>query len=269
LLQTILIYLGRCYEGGYDDVSLVQTALLGGIAGLTIFLGLPVARLRIVTRPHLAFLNTIAVGILLFLFVEVMEHAFEPVEEAVVDGGPAGLLILILIVGFGAGLMSLVYYARRFLRNGHTAQRLALLIATGIGLHNFSEGLAIGSSAQAGAMALALTLIVGFGLHNATEGFGIAAPLAAEKKANWGLLTLCGLVAGGPTFLGTIVGYSYASEVLSLLFLALAGGAILYVVGELLVVGRKLDAPAWSGWGLTVGIMAGFLTELVLASAGA
>src|SRR5205823_1041013 len=57
---------------------------------------------------------------------------------------------------------------------------LALLIATGIGLHNFSEGLAIGQSAAVGELQLALVLIIGFGLHNMTEGFGIAGPLTGQ-----------------------------------------------------------------------------------------
>ena len=59
------------------------------------------------------------------------------------------------------------------------AARLALLIAVGIGLHNFAEGLAIGQSAASGETSLALLLVIGFGLHNATEGFGIVAPMAA------------------------------------------------------------------------------------------
>jgi len=90
-----------------------------------------------------------------------------------------------------------------------------------------------------------------------------------ERKVNLGFLVLCGLIGGGPTFLGTIVGFSYTSELISVLFLALAGGAVVFVVNELLGAGRKFDAPAWGGWGITLGFLAGFLTELILAYAGA
>ena len=250
-------------------MSYLQTVILGGLAGLTIFLGLPIARLRLASRQYLSLLNAFAIGILLFLFIEVMEHAVGPVEEALEEGESSFLLFLFIVaVGFGAGLLGLVYYAQRFMRGGESTGRLALLIAVGIGLHNFSEGLAIGSSARAGEMALALTLVVGFALHNTTEGFGIAAPLADEKKVSWGFLALCGLIAGGPVFLGTVVGFSYASEVLSVLFLALAGGAIIYVVNELFGAGRKLGAPAWAGWGITAGILLGFVTEFILEAVG-
>jgi zinc transporter, ZIP family len=249
-------------------LSFFQTAILGSIAGLTIFLGLPLARLRLESLRYLSLLNAFAIGILLFLFIEVMEHAIAPVEEALEEGEPGFLLLLVVAAGFAVGLLSLVYYAQHFLRGESSAQRLALLIAAGIGLHNFSEGLAIGSSARSGEMALALTLVVGFGLHNATEGFGIAAPLASEKRVSWGFLAVCALIAGGPTFLGTAVGFSYTSELMSVLFLALSGGAIIYVVNELFGVGRKLGAPAWAGWGITAGILLGFITEFLLEALG-
>ena len=86
---------------------------------------------------------------------------------------------------------------------------LAAIIAIGIGAHNFGEGLAIGASAASGATAIALALIVGFGLHNATEGFGVAAPLVGRVVPTWAQIGLAGLIAGGPTFIGTIVGYTF------------------------------------------------------------
>jgi ZIP family zinc transporter len=103
------------------------------------------------------------------------------------------------------------------------------MIATGLGLHNFSEGLAIGQSAVQGQIALASLLII---------GFGIVGPLAGTRPS-WGFLGLMGLVGGGPTFLGTILGYSFVSQRISILFLALAAGAILFVIGELYHVARR------------------------------
>jgi zinc transporter, ZIP family len=81
---------------------------------------------------------------------------------------------------------------------------LALIIAVGIGRHDFSEGLAIGLSAASGALALATLLIISFALHNMPEGFGIAGPLSGQR-VSWPFVLLLGLIAGGPTFLGTVV----------------------------------------------------------------
>ena len=119
------------------------------------------------------------------------------------------------------------------------ARWLALFIATGIGLHNFSEGLAIGQAAALNELSLAYVLVIGFGLHNATEGFGIVAPLSGDaEKPSWRFLALLGVIGGLPTFFGTLVGQAWTSTAVSILFLTLAAGSILYVVMELLNVCR-------------------------------
>ena len=112
--------------------------------------------------------------------------------------------------------------------------------------------------------------MVGFALHNATEGFGIVGPLAAGGvRASWTWLLAAGLVAGGPTFLGTIVGNSVTSQYLFVAFLTLAAGAILYVVAELLFTGRRLGAWEMTIWGVLVGFLVGLGTELVIVAAHA
>jgi ZIP family zinc transporter len=149
-----------------------------------------------------------------------------------------------------------------------SAQTLALIIAIGIGLHNFSEGLAIGQSAVTGALQLAVVLIIGFGLHNMTEGFGIAGPLAGHSPS-WKFIVLLGVIGGGPTFLGTIIGTLFTSPQLFLLFLALAAGAILYVIRELLGTAKRFKQPQLVMWGLLIGFLAGYATDLLVTFAGA
>lgn len=292
-------------------MSTAQTVLLGAIAGLTIFLGLPLGRLRTQGLRGKAFLNAASAGILVFLLVDILAHATEPVEEAM-TAAKAGQgtwerfagLGLVYAAGFGAGLLALFYLGRVWAgrragpgaapgssggagggasigpgamavaeaKLGQGAQaaalRLGMSIAAGIGLHNLSEGLAIGQSAHAGEVSLATLLIIGFGLHNATEGFGIVGPLAASGvRPSWRWLGLAGLIGGGPTFLGTVVGTSFSSPLLYVGCLALAAGAILYVIGELLPVGRRLSWEL-TLWGLAAGFLLGVATDLVVAAAG-
>ena len=277
-------------------MSTAQTLLLGAIAGLTIFIGLPLGRMQNVSAATKAFLAATATGVLIFLFWDVLSHAVGPVETAL-EAGRAGRfawLAFLLTAGFFTGLMSLVYYdlwmkrrrRRAFLGPGAAstaefehdhhftgmspARWLAIFIATGIGLHNFSEGLAIGQSAAADQISLAIVLIIGFGLHNATEGLGICAPLAGDKeRPSWGFLGVLGLIGGAPTFLGTLVGQFWVSEAVSILFFALAAGSILYVVMELLNVGRVLASKTLVTWGVLFGLFLGFATDFILVAAGA
>jgi zinc transporter, ZIP family len=148
------------------------------------------------------------------------------------------------------------------------ARRTALLIATGIGLHNFAEGLAIGASSARDDIGLATVLVIGFALHNATEGFGIVAPLAADgDRPGWIFLLGLGLVGGGPTLIGTLVGQRFASDLVSQLFLALAAGSILYVVIQLVGVGlRSSRWPLYAG--VLAGLAAGFVTDMIVTAGG-
>ena len=160
--------------------------------------------------------------------------------------------------------------ARRLEAESHTRRRAlqtGLTIAVAIGLHNFAEGLAIGVSASTGEIALATVLIIGFALHNATEGFGIVGPLG-QVRPSWAWLGLAGLIGGGPVFLGTVVGYNVTSETLELAFYGLAGGAVLYVIGEIWNGMRRHGYRVLGLWMLSAGFLAGLLTDLVVVYGG-
>ena len=147
------------------------------------------------------------------------------------------------------------------------ALQMGMTIAAAIGLHNFAEGLAIGVSASTGEIALATVLIVGFALHNATEGFGIIGPLGTVRPS-WTWLGVAGLIGGGPVFLGAIVGYNVASEPLELSFYGLAGGSILYVIGEVWNAMRRYGHRELGLWLLSAGFLAGVATDLVVVYGG-
>jgi ZIP family zinc transporter len=284
-------------------MSFAETALLGALAGFTIFLSLPVGRLELVSARTRVALAMFSVGILVFLLVDVLGHGFEIAEDAVTefDAGEASFghaagLALLLVLGFGLGSAGLGILERR-LRSATTpppvaggstevltaadrnaldvhevsararALQTGMIIAAAIGVHNFAEGLAIGVSAQSGEIGLATVLVIGFALHNATEGFGIVGPLG-DVKPSWGWLGLAGLIGGGPTFVGAMIGYHVTSEPLELCFYALAGGAILYVIGEIWHGMRRYGFRELGLLMLAAGFAAGVLTDLVVAYGG-
>jgi len=259
-------------------VSHAAAAALGAIAGATIFIGLPIGRVRGISRTVQGFLNAVATGVLIFLLWDILTHAIDPVETALAamhhGDRSFAALVVIFAAGLGFGLLGLVYFnGRLFGRTKNAApaapRTLAMMIATGLGLHNLSEGLAIGQSAASGAVAFALVLVIGFALHNVTEGFGIAAPLAAdEAMPSWGFLLTAGLIGGGPTFLGTVIGYAFTSSYVYVLFLALAAGALFYVIGEMFHLGRRFNSPIAMAWGLLFGFLLAYGTDLFLTYVG-
>jgi len=275
-----------------------QIAILGAFAGLTIFIGLPLGRVRARMPRTKAFLNAVAIGILIFLLWDVLTNAWEPTDTALSQHHYATAVAYggVMLVCVGAGLLGLVYFDRWMKHRaarlrpegpgaatahrpvipagpdaaGAEAAALSMLIAVGIGLHNFGEGLAIGASAAAGQISLALLLVIGFGAHNATEGFGIVAPLAAAgERPTWRRLALLGLIGGGPTFVGTIIGMQVTAPLLGIAFLALAAGSILYVVIELLAVARATRLKELVTWGIMLGLALGFVTDAIVSAAGA
>jgi len=285
-------------------LSFAETVLLGALAGFTIYLGLPFGRLQVLSPRARVGLAMFAVGVLAFLFADIFEHALEIVEEPVeaFEEGEQGIgeaigLVALLGAGFAAGTAGLAMLERWIRPKGPTeppiaggagdaltvedaqrltaeadgarrrALRVGMTIAAAIGLHNFAEGLAIGVSASTGEIALATVLVIGFALHNATEGFGIIGPLGGVRPS-WRWLGLAGLIGGGPVFLGAIVGYNVNSEPLELAFYGLAGGAILYVIGEVWNGMRRFGYRELGLALIAAGFMVGVITDLVVVYGG-
>jgi zinc transporter ZupT len=196
-------------------------------------------------RPEwLAAFMALTAGLLSFLAIEALSEAFALQAALPSALGGAGLVLL----GFVVSYLTLTYLS-------HKLAALATLVAIGIGLHNFGEGLAIGTSFAFGELALGTFLIIGFMIHNVTEGLGIATAATEERRVSFGRLALLVLIAGGPAILGTWLGGYMRNDVLGVLFFAAAAGAAFEVVVE---VGRWLRTRAPGG--LTTGwVLGGFL----------
>ena len=284
-------------------MTYAETLFLAAVAGFTIYIGLPLARMNMSARARVM-LAMFSVGILAFLLVDVLGHGYEDTEAAVEafgeDEGSFGhalALTALLLGGFtigslGIGLLDRMLRSRSGklppMAGGATdvlvvdpskpllakardateqALRTGLFIAAAIGLHNFAEGLAIGVSAGTDEIALATVLVVGFALHNATEGFGIIGPLG-DVQPSWRWLGLAGLIAGLPVVIGASVGYNVDSEPLEIAFYGLAGGAILFVIGEVWQSVRRYGHRELGLLLLVAGFSAGVLTDFVVAYAG-
>jgi ZIP family zinc transporter len=286
-------------------MSFGETAALGAIAGFTIFLGLPLGRASGLSDRSRVALSMLSAGILAFIFMDVAAEALGLIEthldayrEHHATLWPVIGLFALLSAGFLVGVGGIATVQRRLARGAgdvapmagaestmamspaelaehrrvfaaldRRALGTAMAIAVAIGLHNFAEGLAIGVSAQADEIGLATVLIVGFALHNATEGFGIVGPLG-EVRPSWRWLGSVGLIAGAPTFLGAMLGYQVTSDALELCFYALAGGAVLYVIGEIWAGVRHYGHAEIGLYMLGAGFLLGVATDLVVAYGG-
>jgi zinc transporter ZupT len=249
-------------------------AAIGLLVGVVpVALGLAwLPSLRRASARWIAAFMALTAGLLTFLALDALAEALD-LQAGLPSGfqGPG-----LILVGVAGSYLGLTFVAQRFSAAGGRARSaplegaaLALLVATGIGLHNLGEGLAIGSSIALGELALGTFLIVGFMVHNVTEGLGIAAPIAGGARIGRARLLALALVAGAPAVVGAWIGGFVTSDLLGVLFFALAVGAALQVVGE---IGRYVARIAPGGLsaghvvgGYLAGILVMYATGLLVA----
>ena len=213
----------------------------------------------------------LTVGLLVVLGIDATLEGLELAGEGSQALGGAALVLLGAVVadlalsGVGAWLDD---RRRSASAAGATGSRLAILVATGIGLHNLGEGLAIGSAYASGALALGAFLVIGFALHNTTEGLAIVGPIARQRVSVTRLVGL-GLLAGGPAILGAWIGAAAFNPSAGAFLFGLGVGAIAQVVVQLAPTvrdghGRLLHPTAVGG--ILAGMALMFGTGLLVSA---
>ena len=247
---------------------------LTAVMGLSIFLSLPVVYSKRAQGRWAVGLNAVAIGILVFLLADI----FSDVAPILYPSGYVASLgysvaFGVAFVGAFIGLYAVDNLPRRAVAAREGGPRVtALIIATGIGLQNLTEGLVFGVNWTAGALGILAVVFVGFLLQNITEGFPIASPFLGTSERR-GVPTMVGLflIGGLPTLIGGAIGYYWSNDLFLVIFDALAIGAIAYVVLPMLRTAfRPLDSAEAAlrrnrlvYLGVMVGFMLGFAVNAV------
>jgi len=218
-----------------------------------------------ISKSKYHFFLALTAGLLLFLGIDSIEEALDVSEENLAGSFNGALLVATVVV---LSFLGLYYSGEKLIRRAASSRiakptAIALMIAIGIGLHNFGEGLAIGAAVGLGSIAFSTFLIVGFALHNTTEGIAIAAPMSRGKavigKAVIGKLAGLGLIAGAPAIFGAWTGGFVYSPFTSVIFLAVGAGAIFQVIITILRWIREEGDKNLSSASVVSGFAAGML----------
>jgi len=250
---------------GNIAVALALTALaglsttIGGLLG--IFVKKPGPRFMALTMGF-------AGGVMILVsFVELLQGGVDTVGF-----GPAHL-------AFFAGMLGMFlidflipheYMAERHRTEGSGQEgllRAGLLVALGIGIHNFPEGMATFTGALQD-VSLGVAIAGAIALHNIPEGLAVSAPVYAatgsrSKAFLWSFLS--GVAEPAGAAVAALVLMPFLSEaVLGFMLAAVAGIMVFISLDELLPVARSFGQEHLSivGVGLGMAVMAACLWML-------
>lgn len=227
---------------------------LGGILGIVI---------KKNSNKFLSFILSFASGLMMAVI------CFDLIPEALDISN-----IYSIIFGIIFGILSMIFcdilVQKKFKVNLDTNTekgnllKTGIIVSIGLAIHNFPEGLAIGSGFEA-SLKLGLGLAIAICLHDIPEGISMAVPMkngGMKKSKVIFYVILSGITTGIGAFFGAIVGA--ISESVIAVCLSFAAGAMLYIVsGELIPESNKLYKGRMSAIGNMLGFIIGiFATKL-------
>lgn len=245
--------------------EILKTTLLGlffGTFGTTIggILGIVIKKN---SNKFLSFILSFASGLMMSII------CFDLIPEAL---GISNIysVILGILIGIATMIFCDVIVQNKFSKkekeysSKNDLLRTGIIVSIGLAIHNFPEGLAIGSGFEA-SLKLGLSLALAICLHDIPEGISMAVPMkngGMKKSRVIFYVVLSGITTGIGAFFGAIVGS--ISEAVIAICLSFAAGAMLYIVsGELIPESNKLYKSRMSAVGNMLGFIIGiFATKL-------
>ena len=238
--------------------------------GFSIFLAMPIVLLKAARSRTMTLLNAAAIGILVFLLADIFSDVAPLIYSSggyIANGSYATAFFFSVALCFGL----LFALEHRPSRTTFSPLTTSLIVAIAIGFQNLTEGLVFGAAWAAGAVALSTVVFVGFFLQNITEGFPITSPLLGHNERRLGLIAGFFLVGGVPTIVGGVTGYFFNSQLLVVIFDALAIGAILYCLLPMLRVALRPAEPPEATYvkqrlvylGVVIGFLLGFAVNAI------
>lgn len=247
-------------------INVYLTIALSVVMGFSVFLSLPIVFNRKTDRRKLLFYNAIAIGILVFLLMDMYGDVAAEFGSAVITNPMEPVFLL----GFTAAFLFFIM-PKGSRDPSENPKRTSILAAVGIGFQNLTEGLVFGSAGAAGLVSIYTVAAIGFIMQNVTEGFPIAVPLVGSKeKIKKRFISGAFLIGGMPTIIGTLIGLVFYSKMFIVFFDAIAGAAILYIVLVLFHVNinkgieEKNEKIVWlTYFGILIGFAIAFVVNYI------
>lgn len=240
-------------------VNILKTTLIGlffGTFGTTMG-GIIGVKFKNPSKKFLSFILSFASGLMLAIVCfDLLPEAFNLTNMPTVFLGI--LLGIIMMIICDLLVDKRFNNSNRFKQNKNDLLKTGIIVSIGLALHNFPEGLAIGSGFGT-SIKLGLSLAIAICLHDIPEGISMAVPMkngGIKKNKVIFYVVLSGITTGIGAFFGAIIGE--ISQSVIAMCLAFAAGAMIYIVsGELTPEANSLYKGRTSAIGSILGLLIG------------